>query len=387
MHQLDKSSKQNVTGNYRWLRMGDDALAEMLVAIDLARQSVRLEMYIFHEGPVAEKFREALVAAASRGVAVQVLIDAFGSVTLPESFWDPLKGQGGQFRWFNPLTMKRLGLRDHRKILVCDEEIAFIGGLNIASEYAGDGVKSGWRDLGLRITGTLARELARAFDDMYRLADFQHQRFIRLRRSVHQKTIWSPGASLLLSAPGRQRSPMQHALYTDFERAKKIQIICAYFLPTRRIRRALTHVARRGGKVQLILPAKTDVPMMRFASQSLYRRLLQAGVEIYEYEPQILHAKLIVIDDTIVYAGSANLDIRSLHLNYELLVRLEDEELGEEARDIFCSDLKHCTRIELQSWTKARTTLAKIKSRLAYFVLARLDPFVAIRQLRKLPFS
>lgn len=384
MHELAKSSKQNLASEFRWLRSGDQALEEMLQAIESAKRSVRLEMYIFHESPIAEKFCQALVNACQRGLRVSVLVDALGSISLAESFWDVFKMSGGEFRWFNPLTLHRLGVRDHRKILVCDDEVAFIGGFNIAAEYHGDGVKSGWRDLGLKICGALAKELARAFDDMFRLADFRHKRFARLRKSIHQKTIWTPEGSLLLSAPGRQRSPMQHALYSDFERAKKIQIICAYFLPTRRIRRALTDVARRGGTVQLILPGKSDVPLMRFASQSLYRRLLRAGVEVYEYQPQILHAKLVIIDDAIVYAGSANLDVRSLHLNYELLVRLENRELAREASEIFSADLERCQKIELRSWIKARTLWGKIKSRLAYLILGRLDPYVASRQLKRL---
>jgi len=370
--------------SFRWLWTGDEALAQMLQEIESARRSVCLEMFIVRESAIAEKFRAVLVSACQRGLEVRVLIDALGSIQLPESFWDPLTKSGGEFHWFNPLAVGRLGIRDHRKILVCDDQVAFIGGLNIAPEYQGDGINSGWHDFGLKIHGPLAKELARAFDEMFQLADFKHRRFARLRKSIHQKTVWSPGASLLLSTPGRETSPVQYALHTDFEKARKIQIICAYFLPTSRIRRALSRVAHHGGKVQLILAGKSDVPWMRFASQSMYRRLLRAGVEIYEYQPQILHAKLIVIDDRIVYAGSANLDIRSLQLNYELLVRLEDEDVAQGASDMFKSDLKHCRRIELKEWVKARTVFAKIKSRLAYLVLARLDPFLAIRQMKKL---
>ena len=359
----------------------------MLDAIAAAQNSVRLEMYIFHESEIALQFRQELINACQRGLQVQVLIDALGSVTLPESFWDVFKMSGGEFRWFNPLNLHRLGVRDHRKILVCDEKVAFIGGLNISTEYQGDGVASGWRDLGMKICGPLAIELARAFDDMYRLADFKHSRFARLRRATTQKTVWSPDASLLLSSPGRQRSPMKHALETDFAKANKIQIICAYFLPTRRLRRTLIAVARRGGKVQLILAGKSDVPLMRFASQSLYRRMLHAGVEIYEYQPQILHAKLIIVDDCIVYAGSANLDIRSLHLNYELLLRVEDRVLASGASRIFQKDLEHCLPIRLKEWIKARTLWGKLKSRFAYLLLARLDPYVVSWQLKKIRFG
>jgi cardiolipin synthase A/B len=384
MPEVAKNSRPSLEHHFRWLRTGHQALQEMIHAIREARTSVRLEMYIFHDSPVGVEFREALVNACQRGLRVRVLIDALGSITLPESFWATFKTSGGEFRWFNPITLQRIGLRDHRKILVCDDRTAFIGGLNIATEYYGDGVSSGWRDLGMKIEGPMAIELSHAFDDMFQLADFRHKRFVRLRRSSHQKAMWFPGASLFLSSPGRQRNPMKHALQTDFNRAKKIQIICAYFLPTWRLRLALMRVARRGGQVQLILPSKSDVPLMQLAGQSLYRRLLRAGVEIYEYQPQILHAKLIVIDDKIVYAGSANLDIRSLHLNYELLLRMENRRIAREAGEIFARDLRHAKQIELVAWRKARTFWARLKSRFAHFVFGRLDPYLANRQLDRL---
>src|SRR5437868_12101187 len=138
-----------------WLRTGEQAMAEMLAAIQTARHSVRMEMYIFNVSPIAERFREALIGACQRGANVQVLIDAFGSVALPQSFWETFKTSGGKFRWFNPLKLTRLSLRDHRKILVCDDRIGFIGGFNISTEYQGNGVTTGWRDLGLKIHGPM----------------------------------------------------------------------------------------------------------------------------------------------------------------------------------------------------------------------------------------
>ncbi len=384
MPEAAKNLKTIQHAEFEWLPTGDEALEEMLRAIRGARVSIRLEMYIFHPGATAESFRQALVEAARSGVKVQVLLDALGSVDLPESFWDELKASGGEFRWFNPLSLHRIGVRDHRKILICDEKMAFIGGYNIADEYAGDGVSRGWRDLGLKLRGPLVSALSQAFDDMFQIADFQHKRFARLRKSTRQKTVWAPNAHLLLSAPGRQRSPLKHALVTDFSKAKKIQIMAAYFLPTWRLRRLLMRVARRGGKVQIILPAKSDVPLMQLASRSLYRRLLRAGVEIYEYEPQILHAKLIVVDDKIAYAGSANLDIRSLHLNYELLARIEDRKLAQQAAELFKADLVRSRRIYYEQWVRERHFWSRLKSRLAYWIFVRLDPYLVSRQLRRL---
>lgn len=367
--------------SFRWMCTGDQALAEMLDAIGAAKISVRLEMYIVHTSPIAEKFRETLINALQRGVRVRVVVDALGSITLPDRFWEPFKSSGGEFRWFNRVSLLRFGLRDHRKILVCDDAVAFVGGFNIASEYLGDGVTNGWRDLGLKICGPMAKHLSNAFDEMFELAAHRHKFFARLRKlpQSKSKTVQFPDAEVLLSVPGRKINPLKRALSRDLKRANDVQIICAYFLPTWKIRRDLRRVLRRGGRVRIILPGKTDVPLSQLAARSLYRRMLRAGVELYEYEPQVLHAKMILIDD-IVYVGSANLDPRSLNLNYELLVRLKKPELVAEAREIFEKDLSHCRRIDRKSWRNERTFWNRLKGRWAYFILARLDPYVSRRQ-------
>ena len=374
---------ENVASSYRWLRTGEEALAAMLAAVRAAQQHVRLEVYTFAASPLGEQFREALVQARQRGARVQVLLDAIGSLSLPESFWDPLKSIGGEFRWFNPLKLGRLIYRDHRKLLVCDDEVAVIGGCNIAPEYQGDGITAGWRDLGLHITGRLVAELAGTFDDFFSRAEFKHKLLQRLRRSRSEKTRTGENWSLLLCGPGRRQTSLKRTLANDLARARRVQIICAYFLPTWRIRKELRAVVRRGGKVQLILAGKSDVRLSQLASRRLYRLFLRAGVEIHEYQPQVLHAKLLIVDDT-VYVGSANLDARSLNINYELQVRLVDGNMAAEAREIFTQDLAHCRLIERRSWAKSRSVLTKLLEELAYFVLARLDPYVARWRLKSL---
>ncbi len=354
-------------------------MEEMLAAIGKAAQSVRLEMYIFHTGPTADEFKDALVKACQRGLRVKVLVDAVGSAYLPDSFWQTLRESGGEFRWFNPLSLHRILIRDHRKMLVCDEALAFVGGFNIATEYRGDGVTAGWRDLGLSVRGPLAHELAAAFDDMFVCADFKHRPFIRLRKSSRLKTVLASESKLLLGGPGRN-NPFKSALRSDLKDAREALIISPYFVPPWKIRRLLMRLARNGAKVQLILPAKCDLPMMRMAAQSFYRRFLTAGVEIHEYQPQILHAKLFVIDK-IAYAGSANLDGRSMNINYELMIRLSNPALVREGREIFSGMLAHCRQINLAEWRRSRTFLDRLKARLAHLLFARLDPFLARQQL------
>jgi len=355
----------------------------MLAAINAARRTIRLEMYIYSSNPPGDEFRDALARAAERGVLVRVLLDALGSIGLSAAFWKPLLDAGGQCRWFNPLKIGRISFRDHRKMLVCDEQTAFVGGFNIAPEYAGDGVTKGWHDLGIQVCGALGSELAESFDRMFGRASFEHKPLQRFRKSTSRVTISAETWRLLLSGPGRGYNFLKRTLATDLANAHTVQIICAYFLPTWRLRRELQRVTRRGGRVQLILAGKSDVRLSQLASRRLYRPFLKRGLEIYEYQPQVLHSKLFIVDEQ-VYVGSSNLDARSLNINYELLVRINDRRVVEEAREIFGQVLAHSRRVELKTWRRSRTFWTKLMEQWAYFLLARVDPWWARGRARHL---
>ena len=365
---------------FRWLRNGDEAFGAMLAAIDGARHSVRLETYIFSAGEPGNQFLAALLRARQRGVPVYVLVDSWGSQDLTDSYWEPLRQAGGEFRWFNERTNRGFTFRDHRKLLVCDEHIAVLGGFNIAPEYVGDGVTRGWCDVGLHIAGPLAALLADSFDKMFTRAELKHPSFMRIMKTGAHARITHPDGDLLMSGPGRGFSRLKRALHTDLRNTRRVQIMAAYFLPTFRLRRELTAVVRRGGVVQLILPGQSDVPLAQLATRRLYRVLLGAGVEIYEYQPQILHAKLILIDD-VAYVGSANLDTRSLHINYELSLRLDNAQVAEGGRQLFAENLAHCKRITSEDWKASQNFWSRLKQRWAYFILARMDLYLARRQL------
>jgi cardiolipin synthase A/B len=372
----------NTTRN--WMRTGDQVFPEMLAAIDAAQTSVCLEIYFFAAGPLGERFRDALVGSRQRGARVRVLVDAVGSFGLSSGFWEPLRAAGGEVRVFNPLALNRFWIRNHRKLLICDERVAFVGGFNIAPEYEGDGIKRGWCDMGLKIIGPLAARLEASFDEVFARAEFRHKRFMRLRQFDAKKSVTWPKEQILFSGPGRGANPIKQALRRDLARAREVRVIAAYFLPTWRLRRDLVRVARRGGRVQLILAGKSDVLLAQLAARSLYRRLLKGGVEIQEYQPQVLHAKLVIADD-VVYVGSANLDHRSLQINYELMIRFDDREIAEQARAVFAGMLPHCLRIEREAWRKSRSLWQRIQQRLAYVVLVRIDPYMARLQWRALP--
>ena len=375
---------QETPTRFDWLRTGAAGLAAMLEAIRAARQSVRLEMYIFRAGTPGDGFRDALTEARARGVCVQVLLDAWGSHELTEDYWAPLTRAGGEFRSFNPLMLEHAIFRDHRKLLVCDETTAFVGGFNISAEYDGDGVANGWRDLGLRATGPLAAILAKTFDTMFARADHEHPRLARWwRQRTRDETVHSSEATILSEAPGPRHNPIINTLLNDLAHARQVDIATAYFLPTWRLARALARVARAGGRVRLLLPGKTDVAVSQLAGRAFYSLLLRSGVEIHEYQPQILHTKLIVVD-RIAYAGSANLDQRGLRINYELLLRLPHAALAAEAREIFEEMLPHSRAVRLEAWRREWTFWERIKSYWARFLLSRLDTYLARRQLRQL---
>jgi len=356
----------------------------MLAAIAQARRSLELETYIFADDHIGRQFRDALVQAAARGVRVRVLADAFGSLTLPADFFTPLTAAGGEVRFFNPLRFSRFGVRNHRKLLLSDATTAFVGGSNISDDYAGDGVAHGWFDLMLRIEDApLAADLAAAFEQTFSTADFVRRPLPRLRvfRQLRREAVST--TRLLTVKPGRGTGAFQRALQHDLARAHTADFIVPYFLPNRRLRKLLRKIIRRGGRVRLILPAKCDVPLARAAGMIYYARLLGGGVEIYEYQPQILHAKLYLVDEK-VFAGSANLDLRSFKLNHELMLSLTNAAAVEGARNIFAAALKNSRRLEPAEFRRSQNFWQRWKNHWAHFLLARIDPLIALRQFQSL---
>lgn len=364
----------------QWLRGGSEFFPAMISAIESAWRTVDVEVYTFVNDHIGRQVLHALVAAAARGVRVRVLADAFGSVTLPANFFQPLLAVGGRVRFFNPLRFGRFSVRDHRKLLLCDGETAFIGGANFADNYDGDGVQRGWFDFMVRIQdAALATDLVKAFEKLYvqaigRLRRPRLRAFQRIRRGLMSVT------RILPVTPGRGAGVFQRALQHDLERARSVDIIVPYFLPNRRLRKLLCRIVRSGGRVRLILPSRCDVPPARAAGLIYYSRLLRGGVEIYEYQPQILHAKLYIVDDK-VYTGSSNLDIRSFKLNYELMVRLSGAEAVAGAREVFAAALEHSLKIEPHAFRQSQGLWHRWKNRWSHFLLAQIDPLVALRQI------
>jgi cardiolipin synthase len=376
----------------RWLGTVDEAYEEMARCIDAAESTVRLETYILREeGPAVALFA-AMLRANERGVRVRLLIDAFGSEGASDSFLAPLREAGVRVARFNPKRLLRLSFRNHRKLLVVDGSVAVLGGFNIGPEYSGDGVNSGWCDTGVVIRGPVAATLGQSFDSMYALAPFTPWRIRRFRK--HMRRLSAPrgqahhvtGAEpveLLISGPAISRRVLRRTLRHDLRAAHDVAIASAYFLPSSFIRRMLYRVVKGAGRVRVLLAGATDVPVARHAAERFYRRLFSRRIEIHEYEPQILHAKLVIIDD-VVYIGSSNLDRRSMRINYELLLRLHWPELAADARQWFDQALLHAPVIDPAQWRAGRTLWQRIRSRFAYVLLARIDPYLARRRFRSI---
>jgi len=377
-----KQEFRSTTG-FDLLTTVDQALEACLTCIEAARETLRIEFYIYRDSDIGVRFLEAMIRACKRGVRVRLMVDALGSVSLQEKFFDPLKEAGGEFRWFNPLTLRRLGFRNHRKSVVCDEKAGFVGGFNVGPEYEGDGVAKGWHDMGMRVPASIARELALSFDVLWTMADYRHHLFTRLRRSTVQRIASTQDGQLLSTAPGRGPFFMRNALVTDLRNAKNADIISAYFLPPRQMRREIVRIVKRGGRVRLILAGKSDVALSQLAAQKLYQSFLRAGVEIYEYQPQILHTKFFQFDN-VCYVGSANMDKRSLMINYELLVRVQNGEIAAQGAAFFENTLRHCVKVDRLAWKKSRTFLRKAREQWAFWILSRVDPWLSAVQFNVL---
>jgi cardiolipin synthase len=369
----DGSGGTGTTG-LRLVGDGREAFAAMFDAIDRARSSIFLEMYIFSADATGTEFRDRLAAAARRGVRVMVLVDAWGSWATPEAFWAPLRAAGGEARFFHPIRRGLFPFRNHRKLLLVDDEVAWLGGMNVADEYrTGLHGEPPWRDFMLGIPGAAAARLRRPFLKMWLRADRPRLRAAFFRRGVARETADGEAkVRVLASGPGETaRLALQAHRQVIRAARSRVDLAMGYFFPPGRILRELRRAVGRGVRVQLLVTRRTDVAVMRWAARGLYGRLLRMGVEVYEYLPAMLHAKLAVADDVLVI-GSANLDLRSDRLNHEITAVVRDAALAATARGEFEADLARAERVDYALW-RQRPLLDRLRERVSYWLVARAD--------------
>lgn len=335
----------------------------MLQAIDSARQYVLLEMYLVNSGVIATRFIEALLQARARGVRVCVMFDGFGALGLGRADRRSLLEGGVELRFFNPLTFRnRIAnlLRDHRKLLLADGQIAYVGGAGLSDEFA-PGTPGAWRELMLEIKGPVVADWQRAFARTWRRCGAE------LGVADPPLCAPDPGGALgrLSLSEARQRSVLANGVLRRIDAAtSRVWIMSAYFVPSRRFRKALRRSARRGIDVRLLLPgARTDHPWVRHAARRFYGKLLRNSVQIWEYQPRMLHAKMILCDDW-VSIGSSNLDRWSFRWNLEANQEIADRHAADVAAQLFEGDIAASRPISRRYWPQ-RARLDRLREWIA----------------------
>lgn len=361
-------------GNRIKLLKGPDSFNTIFDAVRNAKESVCLTFYIFRNDETGTELAEILRQKASKGVTVYIIYDHFGSIGTPAKFWDSLRDSGIRirashpFKWTAPFHYVH---RDHRKLIIVDGRFAFTGGLNIANEYRGYHFirkklikkKRGWRDTGIFLEGPIAATLFEEFRKSWALWKGGTISASRKTRPVDGGLPVLP----IFASSAKGRRKMRKLLYSSIAGSRRsIYLTTAYFTPSRRMLQILEDAVTRGADVKLLLPGRSDISAALHAARAYFTRLLRAGVKIYTYNGEILHAKTAVFDGIWSVIGSTNLDFQSLRRNDEGNVGIVDEDFGKEMCDTFSEDLKNSEKIELERWLN-RPFCEKIKERFFSF--------------------
>ena len=340
---------------------GDDTYAALGAAIDAARHHVHAQYYLIRNDATGGWFRDRLVAAAERGVVVRLLMDGFGCFALGRRWKHPLHRAGVRVADFLPMRtalLQPVNLRNHRKIVVVDGTVAFTGGFNVGDEYRGSmpGVGT-WRDVHVRIEGPAAAELQRVF--------FQDWAFAT-KEPIDPAEYFPPNptprgdatVAIVPSGPDTRTEAIHRLFFGAIVGAQReVAITTPYFVPTESLLVAMELAAMRGVDIQLVLPARSNHSVTFHAGRSFYAQLLEAGVDIREYEPGIVHAKTLVADSQVALVGSANMDLRSFRLNFEVHALIHDESTAAHLRAEFRAEVDKSRRVELADWQARRWSL------------------------------
>ncbi len=358
------------TGNrVRMLTDADETFPVMLEAIAAAADHVHIEIYRIQSDHTGFRFAEALAQSARRGAAVRVLADAVGSMFASTELVRVIVDAGGLFSFYRPpglrLAPSSWHRRDHRKIVVIDGRIGFVGGSNLCDEHLPP--TSGgapWRDTNLRIEGPAVRELAKVFRRAWLAATREPLDAVRYLPPV--PAAGEAEVAVIDNREWRKRHTIRRAYYRAFRDAQRsIHLTQAYFLPDRRMRRALAAAARRGVSVRVLLGGSSDVPAVQHATRHLFGRLLNGGIRVHEWPGRVVHAKTVCVDGRWAVVGSYNIDHRSFRHNLEIVVLVSDEELGAAIDSRFSDDLAQGVEITLAGW-RARSLWQRLRSAFWY---------------------
>jgi cardiolipin synthase len=369
----DAALTVDVAGNcLTLLPDGPQRLDALIALIENARESLRILYYIFLDDNSGTRVRDALIAAAGRGVAVSLLVDGFGSDAAKKDFFQPLLDTKCHFCRFSAKYGRRYLLRNHQKLALADGRKVIIGGFNVADEYFGTIEQGAWRDLGLQVEGDSVKCLTGYYDSLFEWARVPEARIRDLRGMLQQHSITEGKLHWLFGGPTRRLSPWARAVRKDMREAKRLDMIAAYFAPSRSMLRRISGVARRGGQARVVTAAKSDNVATVGAARHTYWRLLRRGVEIFEYQPTKLHTKLFVVDD-VVHIGSANFDMRSLFLNLEMMLRIDDPDFAALMHRFVDGEIAQSKQISPAEHRAQRGLINRVKWGLAYFAVAVAD--------------
>ncbi|MBE7940824.1 MULTISPECIES: phospholipase D-like domain-containing protein [Ramlibacter] len=350
---------------------GDQIFPAMLEAIRGARQSILFETYIYWSGDIGREFAQALAERARAGVPVHVLLDWVGSQKIDDVLLQLMRSAGVQVRYFHPLrwyNLGRLNNRTHRKLMVVDGRVGFTGGVGIAPEWTGHAQDPRhWRDTHVRVEGPVVAQMEAVILDNW--AKTTGEVLHGAAYFPPLAPVGSERAQMFASSPqGGSESMLLMVLLAISAAEQSIDISNSYFVPDDVTRRALVAAVRRGVRVRIITPGPVmDAETVRRASRGLWGELLEAGVQIYEYQPTMFHCKAMVVDGLLSSIGSTNFDERSFRLNDEANLNVYDAGFAQQQQAVFEDDLKHSRRITLAQW-QARPWREKVKEA----VLARL---------------
>lgn len=359
------------SGNrFELLLDGPQFFPRLLAAIAAAEQQVELELYLVEDGACATELVAALTAAARRGVRVRCLFDGFGCLAFGESSRQRLAEAGVELRLYNPLSWRRglLNLyRDHRKLLLVDQHLGFVGGTGATDEFWQPGSETCWHELMVQMQGPLLQDWRQLFERQWQASEGRRawRPHLPLRRpSLPAIPPLGPGLGRVAYADAEQHRDILQSLVRNLLRARRtIWLATPYFLPTWRVRRALRRAAKRGVDVRLLLTGRnTDHAPVRYAGRRYYPRLLKAGVRIFEYQPRFLHLKMVLVDDW-VSLGSCNFDHWNLRWNLDANLEALDPQLADEAAASFMADFAQAEEVTLAGW-RATPLGERIRTRL-----------------------
>ena len=358
------------------IETGQERFRLLLKLVAEAQKSIRMLMYMFNPDRDGDAVRDALTAAARRGVKVTLLIDGFGSAA-PPKFFDDLAEAGGEHCVFNPSYGRRYLLRNHQKLIIIDEQTVLLGGANIDATYLDDRASGHWRDLWLRLDGPEAALPVRYFDSLFRWLRRPKRTLRSLRRMVAEYNEWRGPLQWKFSGPLSMRNSWWRSIGRDMKKAHRLDLVFAYFAPPGAMIRRIGSVGRRG-RARIINAAKSDNIATVGAARHSYSRLIRRHVEIYEYQPAKLHTKLAIVDDS-VHIGSSNFDYRSFYINLEIMLRINDAAFADAMRGYFERELKDCRWITHELHDRRATLWRRIKWAVSHFLVNVMDYTVTRR--------